>query len=114
MNPLFSAFSVTPVTLVTPVASRRMRAVHSLLAATVTATAMVGGGCSKLVGVEIAATSAGICEVSREMNGCHWKKCGAKTANATIKKASAAATVISREYLFIKRRLYRWFQAPRP
>jgi hypothetical protein len=54
MNPLFPALFVTPVTLVTPVASLRMRAVHSLLAATVTATAMVGGGCSKLVGVEIA------------------------------------------------------------
>jgi|GEM_PF-934043 len=60
ISPAFSPAFVTPVTSVThvtsvtPVASRRMRAVHSLLAATVSATALVGGGCSKLVGVEIA------------------------------------------------------------
>jgi hypothetical protein len=44
----------TPTAIVTPVASRRMRAVHSVLVATVAAAAVAAGGCSKLVGVELA------------------------------------------------------------
>ena len=47
MNSIFTA-------TVTPVASRRMRAVHSALVATVAAAAVAAGGCSKLVGVELA------------------------------------------------------------
>ena len=45
----------------------------------------------------MAATSAGICEVSREMNGWPWKKCGANTASESISSNSAPATVSSRK-----------------
>ena len=55
----------------------------------------------------MAKISAGICEVSREISGWIWKKCGAKMASPNIRRSSAAATVSSRKYLFIRRRPFR-------
>ena len=49
-----------------------------------------------------AATRAGICEASRETNGCPSKKFGAKIPSAAASSTSAAPTARSREAPFIR------------